>query len=73
MYIDANDMPKAKKAARKMKKMFGMAPKPPIAVDLEFGFVPTNVSQSAKGGKANIKKTAEMNDRRFDYKEAHEV
>ena len=69
MYADANDIPKIKKEQRKMAKEWGMKPEPPKAVDLEYGFVPTSVSQSAKGSSSNVRKTAEMNNKRFGYKE----
>ena len=67
MYVDQNDFKSIKKEEAKMAKKFDMKVEPPVAVDLEYGFVPNNVSQSAKGGKANVKQAHEMNMKRFDY------
>ena len=67
MYVDQNDFKAIKSREAKMAKRFGMEVEPPTMVDLEYGFVPTNVSQSAKGGSSNVKKASEMNLKRFDY------
>ena len=66
-YVDANDFKKVKSESNKMAKKFGMSKTEVVAVDMEHSFVPTSVSQSAKGGSSNLKKTAEMNMKRFGY------
>ena len=63
-YVDQADYKKAKAEANKMKREFGFKSDVEM-VDKDYGFVPTNTSQSAKGGRSNISKTSEMNDKRF--------
>ena len=64
MYVDQADYSKAKKDANKMKREFGIKSDVKV-VDKDYAYVPTNVSQSAKGGQANVRKASEMNMKRF--------
>lgn len=60
-YVDANDYGKMKKEYAKV----GLPSDQVMAVDKDYAFVPTNVSQKAKSGSANLKASQEMNMRRF--------
>lgn len=68
-YVDPNDYPKAKREQSKMKREFGVSTSNPVAVDMNYANVPTNTSQSAKGGQANVKNSSEMNIKRFALEE----
>jgi hypothetical protein len=59
-YIDPGDLGKVKKDMGPMGDFVKVTP-----VDNEYAFVPTNLSQSAKGGTANLKQTSDMNLKRF--------
>ena len=64
-YVD----PDAYKKVKREAKRFGLPGSSVTPVDMEYGFVPTRVSQSAKGGSSNVKKAASMNRKRFGYDE----
>lgn len=64
-YVDPNSYKKVKKEAKKI----GFSSSSVTPVDLEYGYVPTRVSQSAKGGSSNMRKAAAMNRKRFGYDE----
>jgi hypothetical protein len=65
-YVDANSYNKAKSETKKM----GLGDIVEVtAVDKDYAYVPTNVSQSAKGGRANVSKASDMNIKRFGLEE----
>ena len=60
-YVDPNSYPKAKK---EMKKI-GLSGANVTPVNMDYGFVPTRTTQSAKQGKKNVKEAHDMNMKRF--------
>jgi len=64
MYVDQAEYKRAKREANKMKRKYGFESDVEM-VDKDYAHVPSNVSQSAKGGKSNLRKASEMNMKRF--------